>query len=151
MPAIMHLWLYILNTMHLRDNAVATIPALRGCGEQLKTSIETKPMIPSILPYPTLYFGNGRCELSDHTWATYLTIRRCWTPPPPPPTPGNPHFPAAPPTPPLAPRPGTPLPAQGASGQQLVGGVVDVQNRATPPPPRDASQAVGHMSWWLWC
>ena len=29
-PAMMHLWLYIVNTMHLWDNAVATIPALRG-------------------------------------------------------------------------------------------------------------------------
>ena len=29
-PAMMHLWLYILNSMNLRNNAVAMIPALRG-------------------------------------------------------------------------------------------------------------------------
>ena len=29
-PAMMHLWLYILNSMNLRNIAVATTPALRG-------------------------------------------------------------------------------------------------------------------------
>ena len=39
----------------------------------------------------------GRCELSDHTWAAYQTVRRC----PPPPSPMAP--PRAPPPPPLWP------------------------------------------------
>ena len=69
--------------------------------------------------------------------------RPTWTPPPqptlpepPPPTdpPGAPP-PIAPPRPPLqCPPPPPPPPPQGASGQQLVGGVVGVQNRGVAPP-----------------
>ena len=47
---MMHLWLYILNSMNHRDKAVATIPALRGCGEQLKTSSETSTRDESAIP-----------------------------------------------------------------------------------------------------
>ena len=51
--------------------------------------------------------------------------------PPPPPPPGT-ALPGAPPRPP-PPRPPRPSP-QGASGRQLVGGVVGVQNRGVAPP-----------------
>ena len=68
---------------------------------------------------------------------------------PPPPHPKSPYLdppPQAPPRPPPhlplldppshAPPPPPPPPPQGASGQQLVGGVVGVQNRGVAPPPR---------------
>ena len=58
---------------------------------------------------------------------------------PPPPTPMRPTWNPPPPTdPPGAPPSPKPLldppPPQGASGQQLVGGVVGVQNRGVAPP-----------------
>ena len=63
-----------------------------------------------------------------------------WTPPPTdppgaPPPPAPPIPPPAPPIPPpfALPEPPPPRP-QGASGQQLVGGVVGVQNRGVAPP-----------------
>ena len=61
------------------------------------------------------------------------------TGPPPPPTdpPGAPPPPFAPPRPPplpCPPPPPPPPPPPGASGQQLVGGVVGVQNRGVAPP-----------------
>ena len=59
--------------------------------------------------------------------------------PPPPKHPESPHLdppptdpPRAPPPPPMPPPPSPP--PQGASGQQLVGGVVGVQNRGVAPP-----------------
>ena len=62
-----------------------------------------------------------------------------WTPPPQPTLPGPP--PVAPPRPPPSPLlepplpcPPPPPPPPGASGQQLVGGVVGVQNRGVAPP-----------------
>ena len=66
-----------------------------------------------------------------------------WTPPPtdppgaPPPAPPRPppHSPALNPPPP---------PPQGASGQQLVGGVVGVQNRGVAPPPVHMSKYTSH-------
>ena len=62
-------------------------------------------------------------------------------PPPPPPriaplgTPPQPMFPEPPPQPLLDPPPIRPPPPQGASGQQLIGTVVGVQNRGVAPPP----------------
>ena len=78
--------------------------------------------------------------------------RPTWTPPPPTTTPKLPHLdppppptdpPGAPPSytpPPFAlpeppPPPDPPPHPQGASGQQIVGGVVGVQNRGVAPPP----------------
>ena len=57
-----------------------------------------------------------------------------WTPPPQPTLPEPP--PPAPPIPPpfALPEPPPQMPPQGASGQQLVGGVVGVQNRGVAPP-----------------
>ena len=73
------------------------------------------------------------------TWTPPPTTLSCptWTPPPTDP-PGAPP-PLAPPIPPPFALPNPPpfqCPSpQGASGQQLVGGVVGVQNRGVAPPP----------------
>ena len=62
-------------------------------------------------------------------------------PPPPTDPPGAPPPPAPPIPPPHSPSLNPPSqippppPPQGASGQQLVGGVVGIQNRGVPPPP----------------
>ena len=61
-----------------------------------------------MIPYPLL----GQCELSDHTWAAYPTVRRS---PPPPPSPLPESLHPSPPPPP-------PHPSHVASGQRLVGG-----------------------------
>ena len=75
-----------------------------------------KPMI----PYPLLWEGAVR------TVGSHLgRIPNCSEVPNPPPPPGEP------PSPPPLPEPSP----QGASGRQLVGGVVGVQNRGLPPPP----------------
>ena len=50
-----------------------------------------------------LYWGKGRCKLSDHTWAAYQTVQRCPTPPPR----QNPQTPR--PLPPPAPPPPPPV------------------------------------------
>ena len=55
--------------------------------------------------------------------------------PPPPQHPKSPHLDPPPPAPPIPPPHSPSLnPPQGASGQQLVGGVVGVQNRGVAPP-----------------
>ena len=66
-----------------------------------------------------------------------------------PPPPAGTALPGAPPRPPPPrPPPPPPPPPQGASGRQLVGGVVGVQNRGVAPPgvgwPNTAHMGIGY-------
>ena len=72
--------------------------------------------------------------------------------PPPPNRPSRSPPPIAPPRPPPPPPPMPPPPPKGASGQQLVGGVVGVQNRGVAPPgmrshPRRSVSVQGFLPW----
>ena len=62
----MHLCLYILNSKNLLNAAVATMPTLRGCGERLKTSNETKAS--SFAQQRFLWCIGG----SNSTWRTMV-------------------------------------------------------------------------------
>ena len=76
---------------------------------------------------------------------TRESIPNCSEVPEPPPTPRGTELPGGPPPrqPPRTPPPSPPT-LQGASGQQLVGGVVGVKNRwVAPPPPPPCPPAVG--------
>ena len=110
-----------------------------------------KPMI----PYPLLWEGAVR------TVGSHLgRIPNCSEVPDTPPPHGNPGNPPPPPREPPSPAPlldpplqGPPPPPQGASGRQLVGGVVGVQNRGVAPPGatphlQDLGPSVGAC--WRW-
>ena len=89
-------------------------------------NLEYKPMI----PYPLL---GQVVVVSDHTWATYPTVRRCLTSPA---QAKAPPIPPPPIAPPKTPPPSPPPPPREAFGQQVLGGGGSWRpNPRSRPPP----------------